>query len=334
MDCLDEGDLDGAVAALERARRMFKEHPDLLALEIGVAEAEGDDDRALELVATAIKQSPEDPMPLLNAAAIHFHARHDHGAALRHIDQAFELVDEEDDLIAAVALKAEVLLDRGRPRDLELARETLAELSTSAIEDPGVLIDIAELWLAADDAARARLLCDQLLATQDAKDDDVLRADALHLLGRVCDQAGDADGRVAAWRQVRALDGAQPRPAWQMSEEDFEARARAAFELLSVDAQRLLANVPIFIEPAPSDELIASGVDPRLLGLFQGTPMPEQSSVGGGPELASIHLYQHNLEHTAGSDDDLDEQIAITVLHETAHFFGLDEDDLDARGLA
>ncbi len=334
MECLDEGDLDGAIAALERARRIAKDHPDLLGLEIAVAEAQGDDDRALELCQRAAELSPEDPMPLLNAAAIHFHALGDHAAALRQIDQAFELIDEEDDLIAAVTLKADVLTDRGRDADLALARDTLAELSTSAIEDASVLIDVAELWVAAGAPDRARILCDQMLAGEEAKAEPALRADVLHLQARICDETGDLPGRTAAWLEVQKLDADQELPPWHLTAEDFEARARTALELLSSDAQRLLANVPIFVEPAPSAQDVRDGTDPRLLGLFQGVPLPEQAAVGGMPSLTSIHLYQHNLEHAVQSEDELDQQIAITVLHETAHFFGLDEDDLDERGLA
>ncbi|MEZ4367077.1 MAG: metallopeptidase family protein [Kofleriaceae bacterium] len=333
MECLEAGDLAGASKALERAKRTAKDHPAVFELEVTIALADGDEDGALALCERAAERSPEDPIPLLTAASIHFHDRGEHAAALSVLGRALELVDEEEDLVAAVTLKADVLLDWGGEANLREAREALAELSTSAIDDPGTLVDIAELWLSADDPARARALADQLLAGDEAKEDAVLRADALHLVGRICDATGDVAGRTAAWREVRALDLAESPPAWHLSEAEFDERARAAIELLSDDAQRLLANVPILVEETPSLELVDSGVDPRLLGLFSGTPMPEISSVGGNPQLTHIHLFQRNIEHAAGDEDDLEEQIAITVLHETAHFFGLDEDDLEARGL-
>jgi predicted Zn-dependent protease with MMP-like domain len=69
--------------------------------------------------------------------------------------------------------------------------------------------------------------------------------------------------------------------------------------------------VPILVDAYPTVDQIESGVDPRLLGLFSGTPMTEASAVGGTPHLTAIHL----------------------ILHETAHFFGLDEDQVEALGL-
>ena len=91
--------------------------------------------------------------------------------------------------------------------------------------------------------------------------------------------------------------------------------------------------MPILLDELPSAELVAEGVDPRILGLFSGTPFPETSAVGGGPELTTIHLFWRNLEQASDSAEHLAEEIRITVLHETAHFFGLDDDDLAERGL-
>jgi predicted Zn-dependent protease with MMP-like domain len=78
---------------------------------------------------------------------------------------------------------------------------------------------------------------------------------------------------------------------------------------------------------------VLEGLDPRTLGLFHGIAMPRQSALGGGPENGLIHLFQRNLERDAFDEDDLAEQIRITVLHETAHYFGASEDDLKRFGL-
>ena len=80
-----------------------------------------------------------------------------------------------------------------------------------------------------------------------------------------------------------------------------------------------------------SDDIIADGFDPRLLGLFQGTPMPEDGALA--PSVTNILLFKRNLERFAEDEEHLAEEVRITVLHETAHYFGLDEDDLAAIGL-
>ena len=51
------------------------------------------------------------------------------------------------------------------------------------------------------------------------------------------------------------------------------------------------------------------------------------------PLVTNILLFKRSLERFATDEDHLAEEIRITVLHETAHYFGLDEDDLEALGL-
>jgi predicted Zn-dependent protease with MMP-like domain len=85
------------------------------------------------------------------------------------------------------------------------------------------------------------------------------------------------------------------------------------------------------IDDVPSEALVADGVDPRLLGLFQGTPMPDDGALA--PTITNILLFRQNLARACVDADHLAEEIRITVLHETAHYFGLDEADLEALGL-
>ena len=80
-------------------------------------------------------------------------------------------------------------------------------------------------------------------------------------------------------------------------------------------------------------EEVASGLDPRLLGMFAGTPYSDESMMGSQPQLTQILLFRKNLERAAQSADDLAEEIRITLLHETGHFFGMSEEDLADVGL-
>jgi predicted Zn-dependent protease with MMP-like domain len=52
---------------------------------------------------------------------------------------------------------------------------------------------------------------------------------------------------------------------------------------------------------------------------------------GGYPEV--IHLFQRNLETEAVDEDDLAEEIRVTVIHETAHYFGMSDEELRRLGL-
>jgi len=61
--------------------------------------------------------------------------------------------------------------------------------------------------------------------------------------------------------------------------------------------------------------------------------MPNQSTMGSASLPSVISLFQRNLEAEADDDAELREQIRITVIHETAHYFGLSDDDLERLGL-
>ena len=97
---------------------------------------------------------------------------------------------------------------------------------------------------------------------------------------------------------------------------DFEAQVRVALDALPPELARGLENVAVVIE----EENVA---EPGLFGLFQEAPyLP-----------AKITIYRRPLEAEFGDDPELlDEEIRITVLHELAHYFGIDEDRLEELG--
>jgi predicted Zn-dependent protease with MMP-like domain len=93
----------------------------------------------------------------------------------------------------------------------------------------------------------------------------------------------------------------------------------------------------MFIQPFPSEELLRDDdppLDPQILGLFLGRNLLEQSVQDSGTLPNSIYLFQRNIERTATSREELEEEIRITVLHEIAHHFGWDEAELEERGFA
>jgi predicted Zn-dependent protease with MMP-like domain len=97
---------------------------------------------------------------------------------------------------------------------------------------------------------------------------------------------------------------------------DFEAQVRVALDALPPELARGLENVAVVIE----EENVA---EPGLFGLFQEAPyLP-----------AKITIYRRPLEAEFGDDPELlDQEIRITVLHELAHYFGIDEDRLEELG--
>jgi predicted Zn-dependent protease with MMP-like domain len=191
---------------------------------------------------------------------------------------------------------------------------------------------LEEAWqlLEAGRAKQARHLLEATLSTGDL--DPYEEADVRHLLGSVLEELGDHAGMVHQWLIVRRLDQANDRPR-RLSSARFERLAERALAELPEALRQRLQNVAVLVDDRPSEEMVRDGVDPRLLGMFSGVSMPHQSALGGAPFPQVIHLFQRNLEAEAQSSGELAEQIRITVIHETAHYFGLDDDDLRRLGL-
>jgi len=104
----------------------------------------------------------------------------------------------------------------------------------------------------------------------------------------------------------------------------FEDHVRAALDELPPDLAQALENIAVVVEDEHLD-------DPDLFGLYHGVPLPERGDMGGVlPDKISI--YRIPLEETFRDPNELREEIRITVLHELAHYFGLDEDRIADLG--
>lgn len=97
-----------------------------------------------------------------------------------------------------------------------------------------------------------------------------------------------------------------------------------------------LRNVEIVVEKRPSAELLhAEGLDPRhdtLYGLYQGIPLPDRSSFDLPILPDKITIFSEPLLEDFPDLAELREQIRLTVLHEIAHYFGMDEDAIEDLG--
>ena len=262
----------------------------------------------------------------------------------RYLDEALDALEDDDLKAAARALASARAVAPDDPAVLEVEAElaitgddpeaalnAYRRWSEAEPADPEPWIGSAEVYLDYDEPGEAARLLRELLA--DTVLDIPEEADARHLLGHACDAKGDRKGMVKEWLAVLRLDAAGEEPEPLMSATEFERIAAAALDELPPEILAHLHNVPIFVEDRPSEALVLEGLDPRTLGLFHGIAMPDQSVLGSGPGPGLIHLFQRNLEREAADEDDLAEQIRITVLHETAHYFGAEEADMHRFGL-
>ena len=104
----------------------------------------------------------------------------------------------------------------------------------------------------------------------------------------------------------------------------FDDHVRAALDELPPHLAAALENVAVVVEDENPD-------DPDLLGLYHGVPLTERGDVAGMPP-DTISIYRLPLEESFPDPDELQEEIRITVLHELAHYFGLDEDRIGELG--
>lgn len=72
--------------------------------------------------------------------------------------------------------------------------------------------------------------------------------------------------------------------------------------------------------------------DELLLGQYVGRPLTERSVEHSGSLPDVIYVYQEDIEQVSQSEEELIDQVRITVLHELGHHFGMDEEDLEALG--
>jgi len=97
-----------------------------------------------------------------------------------------------------------------------------------------------------------------------------------------------------------------------------------------------LRNVEFVVEERPSADLLrAEGLDPRhdsLYGIYQGVPLPERSSLDPPMLPDKITIFAAPLLEDFPDPDELRDEIRLTVIHEIAHYFGMDEDEIGDLG--
>lgn len=104
----------------------------------------------------------------------------------------------------------------------------------------------------------------------------------------------------------------------------FEELVAEALDGLPEALGRLIDNVAVLVE----DE----GDEPDLLGLYDGVPLTERGDYGGLVMPDRIFIYRLPILAICETIDDVIDEVMVTVVHEVAHHFGIDDDRLEALG--
>lgn len=118
-----------------------------------------------------------------------------------------------------------------------------------------------------------------------------------------------------------------------MTREAFRGLVAEAIDSIPGRFARHVKNVAIVIEDQPSRELLDDmEIEPpdSLLGLYQGTPLPERRWDHGNDLPDRVLLFQGPIEEDAAEDGDVVGVIGETLIHELGHYFGMSEDEIMA----
>ena len=120
-----------------------------------------------------------------------------------------------------------------------------------------------------------------------------------------------------------------------VSEDRFDELVAEALDELPEPFASHLENVDIVIEAEPTPEQLTQlGIGPRgtLFGLYQGIPQTERTSAYTFVMPDKITIFRGPILRACRTPDEVEDQIAETVVHEIAHHFGISDDRLDELG--
>ncbi|MFB9964052.1 metallopeptidase family protein [Sinosporangium siamense] len=111
-----------------------------------------------------------------------------------------------------------------------------------------------------------------------------------------------------------------------MTRSDFELLVSEALDLIPQELARNMDNVAVFVEDEPPSS------DPDLLGLYEGVALTERGDTYAGMLPDRITIYMGPTLRMCHTREEVVEEVAITVVHEIGHHFGISDDRLHELG--
>jgi predicted Zn-dependent protease with MMP-like domain len=115
-----------------------------------------------------------------------------------------------------------------------------------------------------------------------------------------------------------------------LSREEFEDAVGDALDAVPEKLAKAMDNVVVLVEDEPPE-----GFEPGLLGLYEGTPLTERGSWWAAGALPDrITIFRNPTLAICRDRDEVVAEVKITVVHEIAHHFGIDDAKLHELGWA
>ncbi|HOP35228.1 MAG TPA: metallopeptidase family protein [Syntrophales bacterium] len=121
----------------------------------------------------------------------------------------------------------------------------------------------------------------------------------------------------------------------KMTNREFDQVVQRAIRRIPEEIRKHLKNIMISVQDRPSPDILDEmgyPPDEALFGLYYGTSLLERSLNEPPLYPDTIFIYQEPLEEFCETLEELEEEIEITVVHEIAHYLGMDEDWLIELG--
>jgi predicted Zn-dependent protease with MMP-like domain len=120
-----------------------------------------------------------------------------------------------------------------------------------------------------------------------------------------------------------------------MDRQAFEKLISETIRELPEEFRKKLTNIAIIVEDYPSNELIERmGLSPddTLFGLYEGVPLTERGFFAEPLYPDRILIFQKAIEDECDSFEEIKQELKTTLVHEIAHFFGMDDEYLESIG--
>jgi len=112
-----------------------------------------------------------------------------------------------------------------------------------------------------------------------------------------------------------------------MTAEEFDDAVGDALDEVPAELLALMDNVVFLVEDEPPSE------DPELLGVYDGTPLTERNDGWASGALPDrITIFRGPTLRMCQTREEILEEVAVTVVHEIAHHFGIDDERLHELG--
>ncbi len=112
----------------------------------------------------------------------------------------------------------------------------------------------------------------------------------------------------------------------EVDEERFEVLVGEALDTIPPRLARAMQNIVVLVEPESPEE------GPELLGLYEGIPLTERDGWYAGVLPDRITIFRGPILRRCSTYEEVVEEVRVTVVHEVAHHFGIDDDELHDLG--